>query len=466
MNPYQSLFEGQQKYFLQNVRKTSAKERIAKLKKLRNWVVAHKQDIRDALYKDFRKPAVEVDLSETKVVLTEIDHAVKHLKKWMRPKKVWPSLTFLGTRSRIEYEPKGVALILAPWNFPFNLTIGPLVSAIAAGNCAIIKPSEMSGHTSEMMKGMAGELFDENEIAIILGDYTVSENLLKLPFDHIFFTGSPQVGKIVMRAAAENLSSITLELGGQNPVIVDETARIKDTANRLIYGKFLNNGQSCVSVNSVFVHKAKQDELVAALKDELKKRYPGKTDENNDYARVINTRHFERVKKLVDDAVLKGAQVVAGTGADKGGNFLEPTILNNIPDGALVLDDEIFGPFMPIRAYENLEDVIAEINSKEKPLALYIFSQSKKNINFVLKNTSSGTVAINETTWQFAHPNLPFGGVNFSGLGKAHGHYGFMAFTNERSVLKQKNGFTMAMLVQPPYSKKVKMVVDLIVKYL
>jgi len=466
MNPYQSLFEKQQKYFREKVKNCSPRERIQKLKKLRDWIISHKQEIRDAFYKDFHKSEVEVDLSEIKIVLNEIDHATRHLKKWMKPKKVPTPLTFLGTKSWIKFEPKGVSLILAPWNFPLQLTIGPLVSAIAAGNCAIVKPSEISPHTSELMKSLIAELFEENEITFILGDYKVSENLLKLPFDHIFFTGSPQVGKIVMDAAAKNLSSVTLELGGQNPVIVDETARIKETANRLIYGKFMNNGQSCVSVNSVYVHKSKQDELVAALKDELERQYPGQTKENLDYARIINTKNFIRVKSLVDEALSRGSEIISGTDTDENQCYLEPTILNNVPKDAKVFNEEIFGPFLPIRAYENLDDVIAEINSKEKPLALYVFSQSKKNINFVINNTSSGTTAINETTWQFGHKNLPFGGVNTSGIGKAHGYHGFMAFTNERSILKQKNGFTMASLVQPPYTKRVKMIVDLIVKYL
>ncbi|KAA3609960.1 MAG: aldehyde dehydrogenase family protein [Calditrichaeota bacterium] len=466
MNPYQTIFEDQQKHFLKEIKNSTAKERIAKLKKLRSWIFSHRQEIRNAVYKDFKKPAVGVDLSEIKVVLNEIDVATGNLKKWMKPKKVPTPITFLGTKSWIEYEAKGVALILAPWNFPFQLTIGPLVSAIAAGNCAVVKPSEMSEHTSDLMKSMISDLFDESEVTVVLGDYKVSESLLKLPFDHIFFTGSPQVGKIVMNAAAKNLTSVTLELGGQNPVVVDETARIKDAAKRLIYGKFMNNGQSCVSVNTVYVHKSKQDELVTELKSELSKAFPGDAFKNEDYARTINEKHFQRVKNLSVDAVEKGAEIITGSTFDEEDCYIAPTILNNVPREANICNEEIFGPVMPIQSYENIEDVVSEINNKEKPLALYVFSQTKKNINYILKNTSSGTTAINETTWQFGQKHLPFGGVNSSGMGKSHGHHGFMAFTNERSMLKQKNGFTIAQLVHPPYTKSVKWIVDLIVKYL
>lgn len=460
------VFKAQKAFFLKNRSTFTLNTRRDKLKRLRKSILNYQFQIRQALWNDFKKPAVEVDLSEIKIVLDEIDLALGQLGKWIKPRKVKTPLLLLGARSRIYSEAKGVCLILSPWNFPFNLTLGPLVSAIAAGNCVIVKPSELSVHSSALMQQMLSEIFHPEEIAVLQGDATLAQDLLDLPFDHIFFTGSPQVGKIVMTAAAKHLSSVTLELGGQNPVIIDESARMKDTAERLIYGKFLNVGQSCVSPNYVFVPRNRAQELCNALIRELSLRYPGDKRENPDFGRLIHPRHFKRVEALLTDALKKGADVIDGGQTDAAGSFVAPTILSNVTPDMALLSNEIFGPILPIVTYDDIDTVIAHINAGDKPLALYVFSNNKKNINYILNNSSSGTVAINETTLQFFNNHLPFGGANFSGIGKAHGHAGFLAFSNQRSVLIQKGGFTGTAFVRPPYTSFVQRFVAFILRFL
>lgn len=464
-----SLFKEQKDHFLSIVKHSSANDRIAKLKSIKKWIFAHQSDLYEVLYKDYRKPQVEADLTDLKPVLQEIDHTIHHLKSWMKDKKVSPNLLFLGTTAKVKYEPKGVCLILAPWNFPFMLTIGPLVSAIAAGNCCILKPSEMTPHTAILIERMITDLFNEKEIAVCNGDYKLAETLLRLPFNHIFFTGSPQIGKIVMKAAAEHLTSVTLELGGQNPVIIDETANIKDTAEKLIWGKFINNGQSCMAPNYINVHESQHYALINELKKQLAEKYsedPKKMQSNPDFGRLVNLHHFKRVKASVDDTLSKGAELVSGGIMVENENYISPTILNNVSDDSAVMNQEIFGPVMAIRPYNKLEDVIKFINSKEIPLAIYIFSRSTFNQRKIINSTTAGTTCINDTTIAFAHPHLPFGGSNYSGIGKAHGEYGFIVFCNKRAILKQRIGITTFKLVYPPYKGFVKFVMKVVLKYL
>ncbi len=468
MKEYQKVFEAQKAFFQSTVRHSTARERIAKLRRIKSWIFAHQSEIQRAVYEDFRKADAEVDLTELKPVLTEIAHASAHLKKWMRPKRVKPNLLLLGTQSYILPEPKGVVLILAPWNFPFMLTVGPLVSAIAAGNCAILKPSEMTPHTAELIRKMVSDLFAPQEVTTFLGDHLVAQSLLNLPFDHIFFTGSPEVGKKVMKAAANHLSSVTLELGGQNPTIVDESADLKDTAEKLVWGKYFNCGQSCMAPNYTFVHEKVHDPLLEELRKAFSRLYPENSKsirENADFARVVNDRHFRRLRKLINRSVKKGAAVIMGGEMAEEDCFIAPTILDDVPLDAPVMQEEIFGPVLPIRTYQNIDEVLEFINRGEKPLALYIFSRNRKNIRRIVNSTSSGTVCINDTTVPFVHPNLPFGGTNYSGIGKAHGYYGFMAFSNEKAVVKQKRGFTSLKLVYPPYTRTVKRMIHWVLKY-
>ncbi|RMF54811.1 MAG: aldehyde dehydrogenase family protein [Calditrichaeota bacterium] len=461
-------FNSLQQHFQKVQRLSSVKERKMKLKRMRSWIEAHQVDIQKALYQDFHKPEPEVDLTEIKVVLNEIDHYLRHLSRWVRAKKVRPNLLLMGTKAWTKPEPKGVALIFAPWNFPFMLTIGPMISAVAAGNCVVLKPSELAEHTSELIRQMITELFPPEEARVYLGGPDVAQALLKLPFNHIFFTGSTEVGKKVMKAAAEHLASVTLELGGKNPTIVDETADVKDTAEKLVYGKFLNGGQSCVSPNFIFVHQTIHDPLVEHIKTMIFKMYRGNGNGSitPDMAHIIHPKHYRRVSDIIRKTVKKGAQlVVGGKGVDEE-CYIPPTVLDQVPMDSPAIQNEIFGPVMPVIPYDNLDTVLEFINQQEKPLALYIFSRSKRNIDRIINNTSSGGVCINDTTIQFAHPNLPFGGINASGIGKAHGYYGFLEFSNQRAFVKQRRGFTTLKIVYPPYTPGIKRLVKWIVKYI
>ena len=447
---------------------TSRRERIRKLKAMLKWIYANRERIHEAHYADFKKPGSEVDMSEIFVVTTEIKHAIKHLRQWMKPEKVPTVLAYATTKAWIRYEPKGVVLIIAPWNFPFNLALGPVVSAVAAGNCIVLKPSELAPATATLMREMLEELFEENELAVFEGDKEVSTALLEKPFHHIFFTGSPAVGKVVARAAAENLASITLELGGKSPVIVDETANMSDTVANIAWGKFINSGQACIAPDYLFVHESRYDELVQQLRDKIKAFY-GETESERkaspDFARIISPRHQERLAEMIQDAVGKGARVEIGGEAETSDKYIAPTVLTEVPDDSRVMQEEIFGPVLPVRKYTNLDSVLEHINEGEKPLALYIFSGSRKNQNYILNNTAAGTSCINETMLQFLHPNLPFGGVNNSGFGNSHGWYGFRAFSHERPVLKH-NALSVLKLLYPPYTPFVKKLGELIVKLL
>lgn len=444
----------QRAYFHNTLRFTSLFDRKQKLSKIKKWIKANETKIAEAAYNDFKKPQEEVLFSEIKPVLEEIKDASNNLRDWAAEKKVNTPLYLLGSRSKILKEPKGVCLIIAPWNFPFMLSIGPLISAIAAGNCAVLKPSEMTPHMELLIKTMIADLFPPEEITVVTGGIEISKDLLSLKWDHIFFTGSPQVGKIIMKAAAEHLTSVTLELGGKNPVIIDETAKLKDTAEKLIWGKFFNCGQSCISPNYLMVHKSIQNKFISELKNAFLKIYGLDADiySNTAFARIVNENHFKRVKNLIDKTLDQGAELVIGNHTKSEENFISPTILNNITTDSEIFQDEIFGPVLPIIPYSNLDDVIKIIQKEEKPLALYIFSSSRKNTNRIINETSSGTIAVNETTVQFIHPNLPFGGVNHSGLGKSHGKYGYDQFTNERSIFTQRRGFTTVKLIHPPYN--------------
>jgi aldehyde dehydrogenase (NAD+) len=449
-----------------NVALSTVKERIAKLKTMRNWVSANEQLIKDALYKDFKKPESEAILGEIYGVMGELNHTIKHLGSWMKPQKVSVPITLLGTFPKVVYEAKGNSLILAPWNYPFNLALKPVVQAIGAGNTVILKPSEMTPHTSTLIKKMINELFNENEIAVVEGDAAVSKHLLDQKFDHIFFTGSPNVGKIVMTAAAKNLTSVTLELGGKSPCIIDDTADVSATAERIAWGKIVNNGQTCIAPDYVFVHHSKAAEFINAFKTTIHKMYNGvgaDIAKSKDYARIVNAKHFNRIKNLVDDAVLKGANVEFGGQMIAEENFIAPTLLTNVKDDMSIMQEEIFGPVLPIIEYSDLNDVISYIANREKPLALYIFSGDRKQKDFIMANTSAGGTIINDTLIHYGYPGLPFGGVNNSGIGKSGGHFGFIEFSNQRAVIEQKLG-TLKMFY-PPYTPRVKKMMDFLVKF-
>ena len=447
------------------LRTSTARERIAKIKRLRDTVVAHSEAFYEAAEKDFKKPPAEVDLSELMPVIAEANDAIRHVKKWMKPKGVWPTRLMMGTKAWIKYEPKGRTLIISPWNYPVNLTFGPLVSAIAAGNTAILKPSEMTPNLSALMVKITREIFSEDEVAIFEGDAAVSTSLLALPFDHIFFTGSPAIGKVVMGAAAKHLTSVTLELGGKSPTIIDKSADLKMAARNIAWGKFTNNGQTCIAPDHVYVHEDVKDEFVRNMVEVLHNTYGATADEqlSSEYlARVVNERHTGRIKGLLEDAREQGAEILCGGEAREADCFVQPTLLTKIPDSAKIMDEEIFGPLLPIIGYTDLDAVIREINAMPKPLALYVWSKTNATIDKVLNETSSGGACVNHTVVQFLHLNLPFGGVNNSGIGNGHGHFGFKAFSHERGVIRTR--FALAPMMFPPYTDRVKKMIKLFMK--
>jgi aldehyde dehydrogenase (NAD+) len=451
----------------QTVKNTTAKQRKAKLKKLQEVILQYREKIQDAIYADFKKPKPETDLTELSPTLIEVRHAISDLDTWMRPVQVDTPLSYFGTSSKLVYEPKGTCLIIAPWNYPFNLCIIPLVGAIAAGNTVMLKPSEFTPHTSKVVKDMLKSIFAENEVAVIEGDYTVSAELLKLKFDHIFFTGSPAVGKIVMKAAAEHLTSVTLELGGKSPVIVDETVNVKMAAKRVAWGKFVNSGQTCIAPDYALVHSSKYNDFIEEFKKNISLSY-GENEaaqQSDSFARVVNSKHYSRVKQLVQDAVEKGAKVQTGAKYDDGDNFIAPTVLTDVPNNAKILEEEIFGPVLPVIKYNSIEEAYSIINEKEKPLALYIFSGSNSNIENILQNTTAGGTAINDTLIHCSHPNLPFGGNNNSGIGNAHGYFSFKAFSHERAVMKQWNPKSSIENMYPPYTGFKKKMIEFVMRY-
>lgn len=458
------VFAKQQAYALE-LRTSSAAQRVAKIKRLKEMLLDRTEDIYKACYEDFRKPEAEVDMTEILPVVMEANDAIRHTKRWMKPRRVRPTFTMLGTQARLRYEPRGTCLIVSPWNYPVNLTFMPLVSAIAAGNTAILKPSEMTPHCSQLMEDMVRELFDEQEVALFQGAVETSQNLLAQPFDHIFFTGSPAVGKIVMGAAAKHLTSVTLELGGKSPVIVDKTANLKKTAGSLVFGKFANNGQTCIAPDLTYVHADVKDAFVDEVKAAIERMYgsiEGIAD-NPDYCRIVNDKHYGRIKHLLDDAKQRGATIAAGGLHDDAQDFLAPTLLTDVDPEAGIMQEEIFGPLMPILTFNDVDEAIADINGRPKPLALYVYAKDQKLIDRVIGNTSSGGACVNAAMMQYLHGNLPFGGVNNSGIGNAHGEYGFKAFSHERAILRDY--YSSSFLMQPPYTSFTRRLVRWTIKY-
>lgn len=450
-----------------SLRTEPIQNRRARLEKLRTWIHGHRRDIQEAMYADFRKNPTEVDAIEIYHVLAELKHALDNLEEWTSPTRIDAPVTLLGTRSFIQYEPRGVGLILSPWNYPFSLCVGPLVSALAAGNAVIIKPSELTPHVSALIHKMADDVFDNTIVSVWEGGPEVSQALLQLPFDHIFFTGSPAIGKVVMKAAAENLASVTLELGGKSPAIVTASAHVKDAAKRIAFTKFLNNGQTCLAPDYVLVDKTKDADFTKALIEQTQLLFTEKGEpfENSaHYCRIVNQKHFDRLNGLVQDALQQGAKMEFGGKMDAASRFIHPLILTGVPLQARLMEEEIFGPILPVLAYDNLEEALAIVNGKQKPLALYVFVNDKITETRVLEETSSGGVCVNDCGVHFMHPDLPFGGVNNSGIGKSHGYAGFLAFSNEKAVLRQRRGFTTANVFYPPYTARVRKLMDWFLK--
>jgi len=449
----EKVFELQQKHKFE-LRKTNVKTRISKLKLLKEVLENAEEEIFAALEKDLRKNRFEAAVTELFFTYAEIDHAIKKLSSWMKPKSAGRTPSNFFASNKIYYEPKGVCLIIAPWNYPFQLMMSPLISAIAAGNCVILKPSELSAATAGIINKLISNTFNAKEIACFEGDADVSTTLLKLPFDHIFFTGSTAIGKVVMEAAAKNLTSVTLELGGKSPAIVDETCDVKKAAEKIAWGKLVNAGQTCIAPDYVLIEENKLEDFVGHYGATVQKMFfDGDEINKRDYAKIINEKQFKRLNSLIEEAVNDGAILALGGRSNEKDLTLKPTLLTTVKENSAIMQEEIFGPVLPVVTYKNLQEAIDFVNGKAKPLALYIFSDHKQNLYKIINETSAGGTCVNDVLVHISNPNLPFGGVNNSGMGSCHGIFGFKTFSHERTVVFQsKLGLTK--MIYPPYDKK------------
>lgn len=436
-----------QRIFFNSGTTKSISFRKEQLKKLRDAIVKNEEQIMDALKKDLNKSSFEAYATEIGIVLDEIRFMLKHLDSWAKPRKVKTPISQFKATSRIYKEPYGVVLIMAPWNYPFQLALAPLVGAIAAGNCAVIKPSEDAKNTSAILYKMMWQNFDPAFIAVVQGGIEESQALLKERFDYIFFTGSVSVGKIVMEAAAKYLTPVTLELGGKSPCIVDETANLELAAKRIIWGKLINAGQTCVAPDYVLVQKNVKVFLIEHMIDYIRKFYGDYPIDNQDYVKIVNEKHFRRLLGL-----MKSGSILYGGQYDEINHKIAPTILDKVSLESPVMQEEIFGPILPILEFDSLNEAIDIVKKREKPLALYLFTTDKKAMTYTIDKTSFGGGCINDTIVHLVSHDMPFGGVGESGIGAYHGKASFDVFTHEKSVLNKSNRFDIP-LRYPPYKK-------------
>jgi acyl-CoA reductase-like NAD-dependent aldehyde dehydrogenase len=411
--------------------------RLQSLKTLKQVIDQHETAILDALKADLNKPAFE-GFFDIIAVRQEIDYSLKHLKAWARPKKVKVPLDQFPAAARIYPEPLGVVLIVAPWNYPFSLVMSPLVGAIAAGNCAILKPSELAPQTSHLVSDLIAKTFDPAYIAVVEGGVETSQQLLAERFDHIFFTGGTRIGKVVMEAAAKHLTPVTLELGGKSPCLVEADINLRETAKRITWGKFLNAGQTCIAPDYLLVHQAIAPQLIAAIAQCIREFYGENPATSPDYPRIISDGHFERLS-----ALLQVGDIVIGGQTQAADRYIAPTLVKDVSLDSPLMQEEIFGPILPILEYGDLEEAITLINSRPKPLALYLFSRDRAKQQRVLAATSSGGVCLNDTLMQVGAIDLPFGGVGDSGMGRYHGKATFDTFSHSKSVLKKSFHFDL-----------------------
>ncbi len=451
------ILENQRKYFREG-RTLTQESRIKALRSLYEAIEKYSPELREALLKDLGKPEAESDMCEIRLTLSEITYIRKHLSKWMREKRVPTPLSQFASRSFTRPIPYGNTLIMSPWNYPVLLTLEPLADALAAGNTAIIKPSAYSPSTSEVLKRMIEETFDEGLVTIIEGGREENESLLELNFDYIFFTGSKSVGKLVMKKAAEHLTPITLELGGKSPCIVTENADIKLAAKRIAFGKLINCGQTCVAPDYIFVERKVQKKFIEALISEIKKMVTEEPLDNPEWGKIINEKHFRRILHLIDEK-----KVILGGKCDSTSLKIEPTVMTGVAYTDPVMGEEIFGPLFPIISYDRVEECISYINSNEHPLALYIFTNKKKEADYVMTRTLFGGGCINDTLIHLATSEMPFGGVKESGMGGYHGKSGFDTFSHYTSIVDKKTWMDLPMRYRP-YTEKNRRLINFFLK--
>jgi len=439
------IIEAQRKFFATG-KTLDPDYRIDSLKKLRSLIVLHEQEIVDALWKDFHKPEFEVIATESRFVLKELNYTISKLKRWSGRKRVKTPIVHFISHSYVVPQPYGQVLILSPWNFPFQLAFMPLIGAIAAGNCVILKvSSQVPAIAGVMLKIL--DHFPKELVAMIDGDHSTNDFLLDQKFDYIFFTGSPGVGKYIMQKAAVNLTPVSLELGGKNPCVVAADARLDFAAKRIAWGKFANCGQICVSPDYLLIDRKVKDKFLELISKEIRLFYGEDPEESNNFARIISSGSVNRLTEL-----MKTGQIVTGGKTEAVSRYVAPTIIKDVKPDDPIMREEIFGPVLPVIDFENFEDVYQIIGKNPKPLAVYIFSQSRRLVNNFLKKTQSGSAGVNDTVMQIASPYLPYGGIGSSGMGRYHGRKSFETFSNMRSVLVKSNILDI-WLRYPPYSK-------------
>lgn len=445
------LVQQQKKYFRSGKTK-NVEERLRRLAHLKQAIKKNEDNIIRALKQDLNKSEFEAYATEIGQVYEEINFVMKHLKKWAKPVSVKTPISQFPSRSFMVYEPYGSVLVIAPWNYPFSLAMAPLVGAIAAGNCVVVKPSEYSVHTSAVIENILEEIFEAYYVAVVQGEVEVSQKLLEEKFDYIFFTGNKTVGKAIMSAAAKHLTPVSLELGGKSPCIVDETAQIKLAAKRIVWGKFLNAGQTCVAPDYVLVHSSVKKQLMEYMIEYINSMYGESPLENSTYPKIITKRHYERLVSLLDhEKVLYGGESNPKT------NQIAPTIVDGVTWEHALMADEIFGPILPVLEYETLEKVVEMVTAYEKPLACYFFTTSKKNEKYILSHISYGGGCINDTIVHLATPYMPFGGVGESGMGGYHGKASFTTFSHKKSIMKKSNLIDLPLRYAPYTEVKNKM---------
>lgn len=439
--PFQDLLQKQRDYFRSGQTRPLAFRRDC-LRRLRQGLIDREDEINQALQADLNKSPFESYMTELGIVLAEISFMEKRLAGWVKPRPVRTPPVLLPARSFILAEPRGLVLIMAPWNYPFQLTLNPLVAALAAGNCCVLKPSAYAPATSRLVARILGDLFPPEHVAVVEGGREENLALLDQVFDYIFFTGSPGVGRVVMEAAARHLTPLTLELGGKSPVIVDQTAKLELAARRIAFGKVLNAGQTCVAPDYLLIHESVKEAFVQAYGRALEAFFP--QGDYKDYPRIVNQRHFDRLSGL-----LEGQKILLGGDRDAGRLFLAPCLLDETEPGSAIMQEEIFGPILPLISYRDLDECIDFIRSRPKPLALYLFTSDKTTEERVLNSCSFGGGAINDTIMHLTSPNLPFGGVGDSGMGAYHGFKGFETFSHMRSMVRQAKRIDLPMRYHP-----------------
>lgn len=439
-----------QKQFFETGRTRDLAFRICQLQLLADAMRKNETVLEEALKKDLGKSAFESYATEIGFVLADIRYTIQNLQKWSAPKRVRTPLYLFPGKSKIQKEPYGSVLILGPYNYPVQLLAEPLVGAIAAGNCAVLKPSELTPHVSEAMYQIVHSTFKEEYIACVEGGVEVNQELLSQKFDYIFFTGSERVGRIVMKAAAENLTPVTLELGGKSPVIIEKTANIKEAARRIAWGKLMNAGQTCVAPDYVLVDESRKQQFLTEMKTAFSHLYGKEIKKNPDFGRIVNERHMERLQKILEQ---DAKYLFCEGGADTLQRYIEPAILDLGKDqNAASMQEELFGPILPVLSYHKLEDAVRFVNKRAKPLALYLFTKKRSAEKFVLERVSSGGVCVNDTISHLINPDLPFGGVGASGMGQYHGKYSFDTFTHEKSVFYKPADWNLP-VCYPPFTK-------------